>query len=83
VENIEDSLKTYRAAIDRAKEDRTKAKTTKENLEAQEKQIIEELKVQSVDDPAKLDKEIQDLNTAIEDGRAKLDELIPKEYLGV
>jgi chromosome segregation ATPase len=79
VDDFTARLESAKGAIDRARTDRIKAETTKEQLEKQQTQIIDEIRTLGVE-PENLDATIAELETGILADLEKLDALIPGEY---
>jgi len=72
-------LENYRKSIDKARTDRARAEATKEQLEKQQAQIVEEIRALGVE-PEQLDQTITELETGIAADLDKLNALIPAEY---
>lgn len=78
-QNYAEQLSSIKNSLEKAKTDRTRAETTKEQLEKQREEIIAEIRALGVE-PDKLDATIADLDRQIQADLARLQELIPAEY---
>jgi len=79
-ETFATQLEGYKKGIDKAKTDRARAEATKEQLEKQQDAIIQEIRALGVE-PEQLDQTITELETGIGEDLARLETLIPAEYL--
>lgn len=78
--NYEAKLKVLNLALEKAKTDRARAEATKEGLEKQLDGIISDIRALGVE-PENLGITISDLDSGIQSDLARLEELIPAEYL--
>ncbi len=76
----EEKIKILKQALEKAKDERYKAEAKMEQLQWEEKKILEELREQNVD-PERLDEEIAALEREIDEKIKEAWALLPEELL--
>ncbi len=76
-----DRIKQLKEGLDKAKDLRVKALTKLEGLEAQEQELVKELKEKYEVEPEKLDEEITRLEKQIDEMISEIETIIPWELL--
>lgn len=76
----EEKIKILKQALEKAKDERYKAEAKMEQLQWEEKKILEELQEQGVD-PERLDEEIERLEREIDTQIREAWSLLPEELL--
>ncbi len=76
----EEKIKILKQALEKAKDERYKAEAKMEQLQWEEKKILEELRDQNVD-PERLDEEIAALEQEIDEKIKEAWSLLPEELL--
>jgi len=75
-------LYNLKAVLDKAKEAKTKAEATLEQLQVREKELVEQMAQMGVT-PETITEEISNLEKAIAENFAKAEALIPEEYISM
>lgn len=80
---MESRIKTLQQAVQRTRDLRAQAEGKMETLQAQEKQLLAEMKAAGIDNPQALGPEIERLNEEIAGGVKAAADLIPWDLIGM